>query len=192
MNKQKTVIKKTLIRNTEKPVQKFKVTTITDAQTLSKEPDNLNSDVVQNLDKITSEKLKTQPKFDSPKLYSTLKLSQKIDNIVKPRKTKSCSDVVIRKLAAEEKVTRKVNFPYSEPIYKDLIPLSCEQTHAQPLFQSREPLPQKDKEPLLSDFTHSGMVPNYYNLPNIKLENKVFTIASNNLKLYKLIELNDK
>ncbi|KAJ8984323.1 hypothetical protein NQ317_012542 [Molorchus minor] len=126
--------------------------------------------------------------LDSPELYSTLKLSKQIDHVVKPRKTKSCSDVDKRKLAVDDKVLRKVNFPYDQPIYKDLIPLTCDRVHSQPVISSRGPLPQKDKEPVLSDFLEKKEMPQYYCLPSIKIENKLTIIGSNNLRLYKLLQ----
>ncbi|KAJ8951728.1 hypothetical protein NQ318_012579 [Aromia moschata] len=115
---------------------------------------------------------------------------KRIDRIVEPRKTKSCSDVDKTKLAVDEKVSRKVNFPYDQPVYKDLIPLSCNKIPSQPIITSRGPLPQKDKEPVLLDFIEARKVPQYYYLPNIKIESKLTTISSTNLRLYKMLKIN--
>ncbi|XP_023026493.1 uncharacterized protein [Leptinotarsa decemlineata] len=188
-HKQKNLIQKTLVRNTEKPVQKCKVVPDAPTETEKKDSKNLNP---ADSKKTISERNKPQTKFDVPTLCSTLKLSKKIDEISKPRKTKSLSDVGHKKLAVDEKVTQKINFPYSEPNFRNLIPLSVSQAPSQPLVASREPLPHKDKEPLLVDFVEQKTVPDYYSLPSVKIENRTLLVKSNNLRLYKMLELNDK
>ncbi|KAJ8942950.1 hypothetical protein NQ314_009863 [Rhamnusium bicolor] len=189
MNKPKKVdYKKTLVRNTERPVSKCKLV-VADSQTTLKD-ETIKKVVTQTkIDKSVDKASETTTaKLDSPELYSTLKLSHRIDNIVKPRKTKSCSDVEKKKLAVDEKLSRKVNFPYDQPIYKDLIPLTCNRVQSQPVIASRGPLPQKDKEPVLSDFIEARKIPNYYYLPTVKIENKPITISNDNLRLYKLLQ----
>lgn len=86
------------------------------------------------------------------------------------------------------KVTRKVNFPYDQPIYKDLIPLEIDHCKSSAVISSREPLPHKDKEPLLFDFLETKSMPKYYCYPVIKVESKSNTITTNNLKLYHIAE----
>lgn len=84
-------------------------------------------------------------------------------------------------------VTRKVNFPYDQPIYRDLIPLTTVQ-HAQPVVTSRGPILQKDKEPMLANFIETKKPPIYYCLPKVKLENKGMLIDCNSLRLYHNID----
>lgn len=49
-------------------------------------------------------------------------------------------------------------------------------------------MPQKDKEPVLSNFSNPKQVPNYYCLPNVKLENKGMLVMNNNLTLYHTVK----
>lgn len=86
------------------------------------------------------------------------------------------------------KVTRRVNFPYDKPIYKDLIPLEVDQCKSSTVISSRGPLPQKDKEPLLANFLDTKTMPKYYCCPSTKVENKFDTVTNNNLRLYQNIE----
>lgn len=85
-------------------------------------------------------------------------------------------------------MTRKVNFPYEQHIYKDLIPLEIDQYKTPISLSSRGPLPQKDREPILSDFLESKPIPKYYCYPNFKVDSKFNNITSNNLRLYYIME----
>lgn len=85
-------------------------------------------------------------------------------------------------------VTRKVNFPYEQHIYKDLIPLETDHCKGTQIITSRGPLPQKDKEPVLSDFLETKPNPKYFCLPQINIEVRANTVTTNNLKLYHITE----
>lgn len=85
-------------------------------------------------------------------------------------------------------VTQKVNFAYDQHIYKDLIPLEVDHCKLNPVISSREPLPHKDKEPLLSDFLEIKRTPNYCCYPVLKTDIVSNTITNNNLKLYHILE----
>lgn len=104
MNKQKKVeCKKMLVRNTEKPISKSKVV-VEESRTSLKKP-STESIVTQKVsDKPIEKRCEvSETNLDFPELYSTLRISKKIDDVVRPRKTKSCSDVD-KRLAADEKV----------------------------------------------------------------------------------------
>lgn len=105
MNKpKKTECKKILVRNTEKPISKSKVI-IEDSKTSLKKTSTESIAPQKKTDKPIEKRCEvSETNLDLPELYSTLQISKKIDNVVKPRKTKSCSDVD-QKLTVDEKVT---------------------------------------------------------------------------------------
>lgn len=97
MNRAKTSdVKKTLVRNPVQPVPKS-VTVVPSKVSVSSKID-VDSAHVNAVKKVSSSKTR----FNVPEMHSTLKLSKKIDEVVKLRKTKSLSDA---KLAADEKVS---------------------------------------------------------------------------------------
>lgn len=109
----KVDFKKTLVRNTEEKPKK--TTVITDHSNTGSSKvcsASKSEEVVPKLDlnkgNSTDRVKMKQTKFDTPELQSTMKLSKRIDEIVKPRKTKSCSDVDKQKLAVDEKVDHKI------------------------------------------------------------------------------------
>ncbi|XP_018567489.1 uncharacterized protein LOC108908065 [Anoplophora glabripennis] len=189
MNKaKKTEYKKILVRNTEKPVSKSKVV-IEESKTSLKTACTENIAPQKKPDKPIEKRCEvSETNLDLPELYSTLRISKKIDNVVKPRKTKSCSDVD-KKLAVDEKVTKKVNFPYDQTVYKDLIPLTYRKVQMQ-RPPSRPPLPQKDIEPVLSDFLtprQSTEKQSFY-APTVKVEIEPVIISCDNLRLYRTLQ----
>ncbi|CAG9773693.1 unnamed protein product [Ceutorhynchus assimilis] len=115
MNKEK--VKKTLVRNPERP----KTSTVSAPQLT-----NLaNGEVVEPETVSTKTEPDPNPRFDAPEMHSTLKLSKKIDEIVKPsiRQTKSLTDMDKMKLAGSDRIARQVNFRHDQTVFKDLIPL---------------------------------------------------------------------
>lgn len=196
MNKPKhSEVKKTLVRNPEQPapktitVKKSNISTHHSANELSSNTREKTQD-----SGFSKEKVVVKTRFNTPELHSTLKLSKKIDEVVKPRKTKSLSDVDKNRLAVDEKVTRKVNFPYGQPVFKDLIPLSNNEVKSQPSLVSRGPILPKDKEPVLSDFLEPRKPKIYYHLPNCGTktfeERGIFISATDSLRLYKILQIN--
>lgn len=192
----KVDFKKTLVRNTVQTNRKPNLVT-----TSVKSKSKTNNRTLQE-----NAPTRDNCKIDKPELQSTLKLTKNIDEIVKHKLTKSITETA--KLAIDEKVffpyftllliifnvfkvTRKVNFPYDQNIYKDLIPLEIDHCKSPTVIASRAPLPYKDKEPVLSDFSKKKIVPKYYCLPNVNIENRATTVLSNNLRLYHIIEKHD-
>ncbi|XP_060521287.1 uncharacterized protein LOC132698957 [Cylas formicarius] len=187
MNKDKKAeCKKKLVRNSEQPLPKITpVVSKTSLQTSNDSGKNEKS-LVHNLSKSD---------FDKPEPCSTLHFSKKIEAVVKPRKTKSLSEADRLKLAVDEKITRRVNFPLDQPVYKDLIPLGSQQPKSQSVLPARAPLPAKDKEPLLSDFIEPKKVRNYCHTLNVKLplsDSIVSVPPSHNLRLYKILQVNNE
>ncbi|XP_057665192.1 uncharacterized protein LOC130899332 [Diorhabda carinulata] len=178
---QNSKVKKVLVRNTERPVPEIKV-----VKSFSNERDNSPKKTEQ-----VSETKTTVESFDTPEPYSTLSLSKQVDYITKYRKVKSVFEQN-KKLAVDEKVSRQVNFPYNQPIYKNLIPLRCEKIPATTFTATRSPLPQKDKEVALTDFIKPRTVKNYYSLPSIDFEDKIVPCKNNNLRLYKILQINSR
>lgn len=84
-------------------------------------------------------------------------------------------------------MTRKVNFPYDQPIYKDLIPLQGP-TRPPLHLVSREPLPHKDKEPNLWDFIKVKEEKEFIYRPTINIEKSGPLPGLNNLRLYKILQ----
>ncbi|XP_050511666.1 uncharacterized protein LOC126887834 [Diabrotica virgifera virgifera] len=175
------LVKKTLVRNTEKPKPVTKVIKNNITPGRSEPSESKSVQVPEPIKKIES--------FEFPEHYTTLNLFKKIDSITKYRKTKSCSDADYKNLAVDEKV-KQVNFPYSQPLYKDLLPLRCDKPRTQPFAASRNPLPQKDKELLLADFVQPRNIPNYYSIPSIDINDKITPCRNTNLRLYKLLQIN--
>ncbi|VEN57374.1 unnamed protein product [Callosobruchus maculatus] len=185
-SKQAQTVKKTLVRNAELPSRKTVV--IKGTQSSTKEVSARSDAPKSSRSKSTSSE--TELKLNKPELHSTLKLSKKIDDIVNARRIKSCSDVDTKKLAVDEKISRQVNFPYDRAIYKDLIPLTSEKCSSQPMLSSRPPMPQKDKEPVLSDFIEPKKTCNYYFLPSVNIETPSSIAGSDNLRLYRILGKN--
>lgn len=171
-------VKKVLVRNTERPVPESKV-----IKSFSNDQDN-NPTKTEQIPKTKT----TVESFDTPEPYSTLSLSKQVDYITKYRKLKTVPEPD-KKLAVDEKVSRQVNFPYNQPIYKDLISLRCDKIPTPTFTAPRSPLPQKDKEVVLTDFIKPRTVPNYYSLPNIDIEDKIVPCKNNNLRLYKILQI---
>nr|CAI5827547.1 unnamed protein product [Callosobruchus analis] len=178
-------VKKSLVRNAELPPRKTVV--IKGTQSSTKQLSAKSDAPKSSRSKSTSSE--TELKLNQPELNSTLKLSKKIDDVVNARRIKSCSDDT-KKLAADEKISRQVNFPYDKAIYRDLIPLTSEKCSSQPMLSSRPPLPQKDKEPLLSDFIEPKKTSNYYFLPSLNIETPTNIVGSDNLRLYRILQKN--
>ncbi|XP_066250360.1 uncharacterized protein [Euwallacea similis] len=193
MNKPKcSSVKKTLVRNPKQPV----------AQTIKSFPfkSSIATDVESSC--MTSSKPqqapKTQPepkiRFDLPEIHSALKLSRKADELVKPRKTKSLSDVdKASKLAFEEKISRKVNIPYDQPVFKDLIPLENSEVKIQKHVVTKSPVYQKCQEPVLADFLEPREQKNYYRKPQKFTQYLVDKKSSfaDGLKLYNVLYINE-
>ncbi|CAG9857874.1 unnamed protein product [Phyllotreta striolata] len=93
-------------------------------------------------------------------------------------------------IAADEKVLKNLNFPYDRAIYKDLIPLVCEKTQYPP-SSVRNPLPQKDVEPALADFVEIKRIPDYFILHSSDIEDKVYPVKNNSMRLHKLLNRYD-
>lgn len=125
-------------------------------------------------------------KLDVPGINSSLNLSRKIDTLgrVKSAPIKSSSG----KRAFDEKVTRQVNFPYEKKIFRDLMPLSSPNKQIHTVISSRDPLPPKDREPVLEDFIEQKTIQEYSYIPNFKLENRKSGTHCNNLRLYKVLQ----
>ncbi|CAH1108259.1 unnamed protein product [Psylliodes chrysocephalus] len=122
--------------------------------------------------------------FDVPKPNTLVKLCKQINCFDAEEKTRKD-----KKLASDEKVLKNLNFPYDKPIYKDLIPLMCEKNQSPPT-SVRSPLPQKDKEPVLSDFLELKRFPDYFVLHSTEIEDKMSQSKNNNLRLYKILDIN--
>nr|CAH7736197.1 unnamed protein product [Callosobruchus chinensis] len=182
-SKQAQTVKKSLVRNAELPTRKTVV--VKPTQSSTKQISARSDAPKSSRSKSTSSE--TELNLNKPELNSTLKLSKKIDDIVNARRIKSCSDVDSTKLAADEKISRQVNFPYDRAIYKDLIPLTSEKCSSQPMLSSRPPLPHKDKEPILSDFVEPKKTCNYYFLPSVNIETPLSVVKSDNLRLYRIL-----
>lgn len=103
--------KKSLVRNTEQPLQKSKILSV-DLQKKLKNDSHLKVPPQTPLESEVFEK-RTQSglrkkQFDAPELYSSLKLDKKIDNVIKPKLKKST--VSDKKIAVDEKVGIKTYF----------------------------------------------------------------------------------
>ncbi|XP_044760559.1 uncharacterized protein LOC123317980 [Coccinella septempunctata] len=138
-------------------------------------------------DSKTSDSSEKCTNLDTPVINSTLHLSKKIESLGK-MKTSSLKT----KRAFDEKVTRQVNFPYEKKIFKDLMPLSSPNKRVQKTVSSREPLPPKDKEPVLEDFIGQTPIQEYSYVPNFKLETRRSRSHCNNLRLYKVLQFLEK
>ncbi|KAJ3646613.1 hypothetical protein Zmor_024194 [Zophobas morio] len=177
MNKgKKSEPKKILVRNTELPVPKTRL--LLEGKSKIKEKPKTEEPNVHKTKSANS-----RPKFHVPELHSTLKISDKIDKLEKTKPQKFQKDV-----AFCEKVTRKVNFPADRPIYKDLIPLQVP-AKSPPVLSSREPLPQKDKEPSLSSYAHPTAPREYIYVPSIKTNMRSTSSSVDNLHLYKVMQM---
>lgn len=65
----------------------------------------------------------------------------------------------------------------------------CEKNQSPPT-SVRSPLPQKDKEPVLSDFLELKRFPDYFVLHSTEIEDKMSQSKNNNLRLYKILDIN--
>ncbi|GJQ82259.1 hypothetical protein Trydic_g19458 [Trypoxylus dichotomus] len=129
-------------------------------------------------------------KFDGPQTYSTQGITRKIKIVekIEARKGKGISDMDKNQhLILGEKITKQVNFPYEQPIYKDLIPL-CVKMQSQPMIASRKPLPLKDKEPVLNDFFVPRKTPEYNYKVSNQIANKGQMRQYRGLKLHRVME----
>lgn len=81
-----------------------------------------------------------------------------------------------------------MNFPLDQAIYKNLVPL-CTKPVTQPCFPpSRAPLPNKDEEPLLSDFYTPKRNTEYRYQASVGTKQTSVVKDVNCLKLYKIIQ----
>lgn len=97
-----TNYKKSLVRNTEQNLRKCKITTVVDTSSKSKK--ELHQKTKNEEIKVTKASSKSSH-FDTPELYSTLKIDKTIGAIIQPRKTKSSLDQNQKKLSVDEKVS---------------------------------------------------------------------------------------
>jgi hypothetical protein len=180
MNKpKKSDPKKILVRNTERPIPKTRLIIEEKAENKEKKKSELESQQTKSH--------RFQSKFQSPELNSALRIAKKIDKV---EKTKVGKVQKIPDVAFNEKVTRKINFPVDQLIYKDLIPLQVP-SRPPPVLSSREPLPQKDKEPVLSSYAKVKKAKEFIYQPSIKSSDRPSaTLQLNNLRLYKIIQMN--
>ncbi|KAJ8923442.1 hypothetical protein NQ315_002001 [Exocentrus adspersus] len=187
MNKQKVDCKKTLVRNPEKPVAKSKVIVESKSRTSVKTQNTVGQKRCDNPVK-RSQISKTD--LDLPELYSTLKISKEIDDTIN-RRTKSCSDDKV--LTIDDKIAKKVNFPYNKSVYKGLVPLGCAKATVQSLPHPRSPFPQKDEIPVLSDFVtpREELQEKYFHAPKVKIDNKPSIVTDDNLRLYRILHKYD-
>ncbi|KAL1497685.1 hypothetical protein ABEB36_008604 [Hypothenemus hampei] len=185
--KDRSSVRKTLIRNPERSKPK---TVVVIPAALASSKVNFHGSTKTD---VNDDSMKYEPKeravtFGVPEMHSTLQLSKKIDEIIKPRKCKSLSDVGKKKLAVDEKVTRKVNFPCDQPVFRNLIPLTNNEIKTlPPSVNLRGPIYQKDKEPILTDFLEPRKQKVIYHKPRIvnmrPIEDKKFSYY-NRFKLY--------
>ncbi|XP_030768006.1 uncharacterized protein LOC115891631 [Sitophilus oryzae] len=179
--------KKVLKRNTELTIPK-------NDPKLSKKPVESKTSLKTFLPSKCPSSKSQSVDFRVPEMQSTLKLSKVIDDIVKPRKTSSALDVDKKKLALDEKVSRKVNFPYTKSVYKDLIPLCTKDKKPQTLLVARNPVYQRDPEPVLENYLEPRKVPSHYYLPPFNRQQrnaKDYVSVTNGLNLYKTIQINE-
>ncbi|XP_044252931.1 uncharacterized protein LOC123003932 [Tribolium madens] len=170
MNKvKKNDPKVTLVRNTELPVPKTKLVIEGNHKNVGKKK---NCKVAPK---------QSESNFEFPQLNSVLKITEKMERV------KSATNVKVSNIAFSEKMTRKVNFPSDKPIYKDLIPLEVP-SKSPPVITSREPLPQKDREPILSNYVKPPESREFYYQPTPRLESQPPQSGFSNLRLYKLIQ----
>jgi len=183
--------KKTLVRNPEQPIPK----TVTIKPPKNCIPSKSDAKPGQSTGILNTGRKTTN--FNVPEMHSTLKLSKKIDKIVNPSKTEIIPKVDHTKLAIDEKVSRKVNFPYGQSVFKDLIPLTDNELKVQPVALTKGPAYQKDKEPILSDFFQARKQQVYYHNPRNSIkyleENKPHVFPTNSsLRLYRVLKINEE
>lgn len=83
-------------------------------------------------------------------------------------------------------VTKHMNFPIDQPIYRNLIPL-CTKPQSQPtLPPSRPPLPNKDEEPSLSLFYTPKRNSEYSYQPSVLTRQSSVVKDVECLKLYRI------
>ncbi|CAH0563599.1 unnamed protein product [Brassicogethes aeneus] len=184
MNKGKAVnAKKVLIRNSKQSLPKTK-----------QENEEKTVKIAKSTEKIS--KCEENDDFELPELYSALKLAKKIEEIGNYKKNKSSfnkNDNKIEKLAIDEKVTKKMNFPYDQAIYRDLIQLNSHGHQNQCLINKNKVFSnEKDLEPNLADFSDNYVVRERFYKPNVNSLNKGLTNCNNNnLKLYNILRIHE-
>ncbi|XP_019880414.2 uncharacterized protein LOC109608427 [Aethina tumida] len=182
MNKQKSFDhKKKLVRNTAEKVSNAIVQDQHSAKKIHTETKQIES----KSEKTTDEKL-----FELPRLYSSLRLSKKIDE-VNSQKPKSTVDSK-KDLAIDEKVSRKVNFSHDQAIYKDLIQLNSPVLQNQPNTIKKVPSIQKDREPNLSNFINDYTVQERFYKPELTAINRTLTNTNNSLRLYNVLQIHNE
>ncbi|KAF7265208.1 hypothetical protein GWI33_021319 [Rhynchophorus ferrugineus] len=132
--------------------------------------------------------------FHTPEMQSTLKISKSVDSVTKPRNTLGVSAVNKNELASEEKVSKKVNFPYGQFVFKDLIPLCSEGTKSVPLIVNRGPVLQKDPEPKLNNFIDNEVKEGnkqFYLARSPKESCNKFVSVTKPLHLYQILQISD-
>ncbi|XP_066140109.1 uncharacterized protein [Euwallacea fornicatus] len=193
MNKSKgTSVKKTLVRNPKEPVPP----TIKSFPFKSSIATNVESSCMTSLKSQKAPQTQPDPKirFDLPEIHSALKLSKKADELVKPRNTKNLSDVdKASRFAFEEKISRKVNIPYDQQVFKDLIPLENSEAKLQKYVVAKSPIYQKCQEPVLADFLEPRVQRNYYHKPQKFTQYLVDKKSSfaDGLRLYNILYINE-
>lgn len=186
-DKKKTCIKKSFVRNTER--QKPKTVVINEQEKGKVTPEETLPKTKESEKKLQKE---SSTKFDIPAVNSAMMIAKKTEMVknIKPRKVKSASTLPdINKLTVDEKITRKMNFPYDQPIYKGLIPLCTSKPQPQKVPSViRIPLKPKDPEPKLTDSLTPEKLPEYKY--TVKIEKPTVPIIKENcnFKLYKMMQ----
>ncbi|KAK9883797.1 hypothetical protein WA026_001992 [Henosepilachna vigintioctopunctata] len=127
-------------------------------------------------------------KLNVPRMHSSLNISKKVDKIGK-METKFKSAPEIRNAAYQEILSRQVNFPYQKKIYKDLIPLSSPNQQRPTIICTRNPMPPKDREPILENFIEIKPVKEYSYIPDVKLEDTKGSAHCRSLQIYKYLKM---
>ncbi|XP_018326481.1 uncharacterized protein LOC108737852 [Agrilus planipennis] len=160
--------KKSLIRNTEQPLPKTTVTfeheekQISQKEKSESEINHYNFPSERNSRQLISQSVSKTP--------------SKIINLVHPTSRTTTMELEKKSQSTlNEKTLKYLNFPTDKKIFKDLIPLSVEETEQKAKqIPSRAPYPQKDKEPQLADFVKTRPHHEFiYQVPMHKQEKSV-------------------
>ncbi|GLV45995.1 hypothetical protein CBL_13440 [Carabus blaptoides fortunei] len=135
------------------------------------------------------------PVVTVPKINSTIGIKKRVKQVehVKPRKVKSLTDLPKpERVTVDEKLTKKMNFPFDQKLYKELISLKLvEKPVLQPLSTNFEPV-LKDRVPNLEDFFQPVEMDEYSVTVPVQMSAASVSRRYNGLSIYQVMRTWDK